>query len=195
MKLTREQLEKVKEFAKKHISKNDSTHGISHIEDTVKYSIIFAKKEKADINKSIVIAWLHDIAKRKEKEGKNHGDKGAKMAKEFLEKLNFSKKDIKEICYAIQQHNKGGKKKTIEASIIWDADKIQAIGPHGFLRSYEYNLDKGMGRQAAYEDTKEEEEFFTKRFRTKSGQKIAKKQYKFMKKFHKNYLKIKNGDF
>jgi len=63
--LEKKQLEKIKNFSKKNIKNNDPWHRISHIEQTVKISIALAKKEKADINKCIVSAWLHDIAKNK----------------------------------------------------------------------------------------------------------------------------------
>lgn len=195
MKLTKTQLTKIKTFVKKKIAKNDKWHKLEHIEQTVKLSKALAKKEKADINKCVVIAWLHDIAKNSEKKGQNHGDKGAKLTKPFLKKLKFSNKDIKDICYAIKQHNKGGKKKTKEAQILWDADKLQGVGAPGILRGYSYCFQKENTLEEAYKKNLQAQKFFIKRFYTKTGKKIANHDFKFIKKFDKEYQKIKNVKF
>jgi len=193
MEITKEKLDKIIEYSKKQIAKNDAWHRIFHVRQTVKWAKVLAKKEKADLNKSIVIAWLHDIAKNKHNSKINHADEGAKMAKPFLKKLNFFDGDIKEICYAIQQHNKGGKKKTKEASIIWDADKIQTMGAYGILRTYGYQIVLGKNQEEAYNKNIEQQKFFVKRFKTKTGRKIARKHYKFLAKFDKQYKKIHNA--
>tara|TARA_Y100000310_G_scaffold178892_1_gene178842 strand:+ start:168 stop:755 length:588 start_codon:yes stop_codon:yes gene_type:complete len=192
MKLTKKQLTQIKKFVKKKITKNDKWHGLEHIEQTVKLSKALAKKEKADINKSIVIAWLHDIAKNHEEKAQNHGDVGAKQAKTFLKKLKFQKQDIEDIYYAIQQHNKGGKKKIKEASIIWDADKLQAIGASGILRCYGYYILKDNNQEKAYKKNLKAQKFFIKRFHTKTGKKLATQGIKFLEKFDKEHKKIKN---
>ena len=67
MKINSNQLEKIKDFAITQIKNNDSVHGSDHIKRTVIFARIIAKKEKADIIKSEIIAWLHDICKYQEK--------------------------------------------------------------------------------------------------------------------------------
>jgi len=193
--LEKKQLEKIKNFSKKNIKNNDPWHRISHIEQTVKISIALAKKEKADINKCIVSAWLHDIAKNKEKQKINHGNAAAKIAKKFLKEIKISNKDIEDICYAIQQHNKGEKKKTKEAQILWDADKLQAIGPYGLLRCYDAYAYKKTNQEESLQESIKDQNFFIKRFQTKTGKKIARKNYKFMKKFYKKYKQISEAKF
>jgi HD superfamily phosphodiesterase len=192
MKLTRKQLTQIKKFLKRKIVKNDMWHGLEHIEQTVKLSKAFAKKEKADINKCVIIAWLHDIAKNHEDNGYDHGNKAAEQAKTFLKKLKFQKQDIEDIYYAIQRHNKGGKKKTKESKIIWDADKLQAIGASGILRCYGYCILKDNNQEKAYKKNLKAQKFFIKRFHTKTGKKLAKQNLKFLKTFDKQYKKIKN---
>jgi len=192
MKLKKEQLKKIKKFSMNHIKKNDFWHRLFHIEQTVKISKALAKKEKADVNKCIISAWLHDISKNHEKNKIDHGNVGARLSEQFLKKLKFSEKDIQEICYAIKEHNKGGKKKTKEASILWDADKIQAIGAYGILRGYGNFLKTKKNHEEAYKEALNEQKFFIKRFRTRTGRKLARKKFKFMEKFDKEYEEILN---
>ncbi len=184
MKITKNQLNKIKKFVIKKISKNDDAHGIDHIEKTVKFAKYLAKKEKADICKCEIAAWLHDIAKKLEKKGKDHGNVGAKEAKIFLKTLKLQKEDIKDIVYIIQRHNKGGKKKIIEAKIIWDADKLQLLGPKGLLRSYRYLISKGKDQKTAYKIYRKQYNFYIKKFHTKTAKKIVKKDREFFKKFN-----------
>jgi uncharacterized protein len=194
MKLSKKQLKDIIKFSLQKIKENDTFHKKEHIKQTVKLSKILAKKEKADIKKAIVIAWLHDIEKNKEQKNQDPGKKGAQTAEKFLEKLNIPEKDIKEICYAIHQHNKGCKKKTKQAKIIWDADKLQGIGPSGLLRIYGYYIEKGLNPKIAYKNNKKEQNFFIKKFYTKTARKIAKKNYDFVKKFDKIHENLKKGN-
>jgi uncharacterized protein len=168
MKLSKKQLQAIIEFSKQKIKRNDPFHRIEHVKLTVKLSKILAKKEKADVNKAITIAWLHDIEKNKEEKNKDHGKKGAQTAEKFLRKIKIPEKDIKDICFAIHKHNKGGKKKTKEVKIIWDADKLQSIGPSGLLRIYGYYIEKGLNPKIAYKKSKNDQNFFVRKFYTKT---------------------------
>tara|TARA_Y100000310_G_C20550372_1_gene747753 strand:+ start:293 stop:880 length:588 start_codon:yes stop_codon:yes gene_type:complete len=189
MKITKEQLTKIEKFAKEKISKNDSLHNLNHIQRTVKIARFLAKKEKTDIKKSMIIAWLHDIEKNKQSKKISHGIEGAKTAKKFLNQIGLEKKDIEEICYAISKHNTGEKQKTKEARIIWDADKLQAFGLEGILRIYAWFMLQGLKSSEAYNKILPEQKFYIQRFRTKTGKKIALKRFKFLKKITKRYQK------
>ncbi len=189
MQLTKDQLHKIQEFAKKHLSKNDSEHDLNHIKKTIEIAKLLLKKEKADPAKCMVIAWLHDIAKNKEGKKKDHGVLGAKTAEKFLKNIKIKKQDAKEICHAIEKHNKEGPQKTKAAEVIWDADKLQAMGIKGLLRGYVHFIKKGLKPEEAYKKAIQEQNFYIKRFHTKYGRKIAKKHFKAMIKFDKNYKK------
>jgi uncharacterized protein len=195
MNLTEQQLEEIEKFAKRCLLKNDSWHRIPHTQQTVKLAMALAKKENADIEKCVVSAWLHDIAKYQEKENKNHGDEGAKIAWPFLEGIGFFMQDINDICYAIQKHNKSGYKKTIESKIIWDADKLQAVGPYGLLRIYGIYVAEGKDQEEAYRLSLREQKFYIKNFYTLTAKKIAQEKFKSMKPFHANYEDILKARF
>jgi uncharacterized protein len=192
MKITKEQFEKIKAFAKNHLSKNDQWHNLFHTEQTVKISIFLARKEKADVQRCVVTAWLHDIMKKDKFNPRDHGKEGAETAREFLKKIGLDKKDIEIICNAIYNHNKGTDKKTKEAKILYDADKLQAIGPYGLLRAYGDSISRKNGQAAAYKDYQNEQKMFLNGLNTRTARRIAKEKSDFMKKFHKHYEDILN---
>lgn len=195
MNLTTQQLEEIKKFAKRYLLKNDSWHRTYHTKQTVRLAIALAKKENADIEKCVVSAWLHDIAKYQEKDNIDHGDEGAKIARSFLIGLNFPKKDAEEISYAIKQHNKNGYKKTIESKIIWDADKLQGIGAYGLLRIYGFYISEGKNQEEAYRLSLKEQSIFLKNFYTPAAKKIAKEKISFLESFCSDYNDIANSRF
>ena len=192
MKISKQQLKKIKEYSLKCVSKNDFWHREIHIKQTVKLAKALAKKEKADINKCIIAAWLHDISKYKQIKNKkiNHADESAKQARVFLKKLKLKKEDIEDVCYAIKEHNKGGKKRIREAEVIWDADKLQAVGPYGLVRCVGVCTTWGYDHNVTYNKNKIYQKFFLKRFFTKTGKKVAKEECKFLEQFYKRYKKI-----
>jgi uncharacterized protein len=194
MKISREQFKKIKAFAKNHLSKNDSWHNLFHVEQTVRLSIFLAKKEKADVDKCAIIAWLHDIMKRAKQDGKDHAKEGAKRARIFLTKIGLDKEDVDDICYAIYVHNKGVKKKTKEAQIIYDADKLQAIGPYGILRAYGDSIARKNNQVRAYKEYQNEQKMYMNGISTKTAKRIAKEKFQFMKKFNKHYEDILHID-
>lgn len=88
-----------------------------------------AKLEGANLEVVTVACLLHDIAKLSNTEhGVEHGRKGAAMVRPVLQKLDYKKKKIDDICYAIAWHvdwNAGYKHAhTLEADVVSDADKL-----------------------------------------------------------------------
>lgn len=179
---------------------------MDHIHLTVDLSRYLATKEGADEEICIVSAYLHDIAKgdvanepkgdfaklRKKSDG--HGPNSAEEAKEFLKKLKTSDYFIEQVHYAISQHDNDLPKKTKEAAILWDADKLQLVGPLGFARILGYYMiyvKKDV--YYAIEQAGHWQEFFLERFCTDSGRQIAENLHKFMREFYRLMEDAKNG--
>ncbi len=86
-------------------------------------------------------AILHDIGRRYETASQGaicHADKGTEMAREILNKLSFCEADNEAICHAIATHRFRGQNipKSIEAHILFDADKLDSIGAIGIGRAF-----------------------------------------------------------
>ena len=118
-------------------------HTLDHIQRVWQTAIRIAAEEKdvdVDILKTAVL--LHDIARGKEdldKSGKtDHALLGAEIAGEILKQMQYPEDTIRKVQHCIQTHRfKGGREPvSIEAKILSDADKLDAIGAIGVARAY-----------------------------------------------------------
>lgn len=100
-----------------------------HVCAVVNAAMRLAELLEADAEIVEAAAWLHDVKKYEAKE--QHPQAGAQFAREFLPKTDFPKKKIEAVAYAIEQHMglwRDKPLKNLEASILWDADKLTKIG-------------------------------------------------------------------
>lgn len=134
---------KIWDIVKKELS--CSAHSIDHIERVYNLCILIAKTEiGVDIDILLPSAILHDIGRVKEDSdlsGKvDHAVEGSIMAEEILAKNNYSKDKIDAIKHCILTHRfrSDNKPQSIEAKILFDADKIDVLGAVGICRCYMY---------------------------------------------------------
>lgn len=117
-------------------------HNIEHVMRVYNLCLNLAKGEK--INKEVLQAatLLHDIGGDKElkdKSGKtDHAVESAKQAEPILKRLGFSKDEIEHIksCIISHRFKNNHEPKTLEAKLLFDADKIDALGAIGVARSF-----------------------------------------------------------
>jgi uncharacterized protein len=140
--MKKETLQKIKKIVEEKMKGVSPSHDFSHVMRVYNLCLSIAKKEKkVDLEVLKTAALLHDIARRKEdldKTGKiDHAVLSAKMAEKILENLGYSKAKIKKIKHCIETHRFKGKlkPKTIEAKILFDADKLDVCGAIGIARS------------------------------------------------------------
>jgi uncharacterized protein len=194
--VSRSQLSDIREFVRKRAEGLDYNHDFGHVERTVRLAKILAKKEGADMDVCVVAAWLHDVGKAKNEEV--HGDIGSRMAKPFLERLGFESEFIEKVCHAIECHDSASVQnaRTIEAKVVFDADKLQAIGPFGFAREFShYTVFKGKNPREAFEIVKKaEKKRFKKRLQTDTAKELARKPFGLMLEFYKLYEKWDEAD-
>ena len=114
----------------------ESAHDKEHIYRVLNYSLYLAEDENnVDYDVLITAAILHDIGRDGKK--KDHATIGAEMANSFLLTIDFPKEKIEAVCHAIRFHNNNNysKQQTLEAKILYDADKLDAVGVMGIARS------------------------------------------------------------
>lgn len=181
--VTARQMKRISSFARRKYAVNDFNHNVGHMELTVRWARYLAHKEKADRNVCVAAAYLHDIARTCSK-GKKHGPGGARMARAFLESIGVPRDFIRAVCYAIAEHDSGSLKLSREAKILWDADKLQGIGPYGYVRIFGHHLHydtRNIFR--AHDLTLSRHRFFYKRFYTRTGRKLARILHESMIRF------------
>lgn len=139
-----EHIKIIKEYVKEKLSMDSSGHDYWHIERVVNNAQKILPFETADNLKVIVSAWLHDIGDYKLNNGK---DKTKEIVFPLLISLEFSEDFAEEIIQIISEVSyKGGHNSTpssLEAKIVQDADRLDAIGAVGIARAFAYGGSKG----------------------------------------------------
>lgn len=136
--------QKIKEVAEKEISKTpDAAHDMNHVMRVYNIALTIAKHEvEVDLDVLQAATLLHDIGGYKEMgdpSGKtDHALESAKMAESILKNLNFTANKIKHIqdCITSHRYKTENKPETIEAKILFDADKLDSIGAIGIARAF-----------------------------------------------------------
>ena len=135
-----EKFQKIKKIVEKELS--CSAHDIEHIMRVYNLSLNLADGEKVDLDVLRASVLLHDIARAKEDDdstGKtDHAVLSSAMARPILKDLGFSEEKIKHIqeCILSHRYRTGNEPKTIEAKILFDADKLDSLGAIGVARSF-----------------------------------------------------------
>ena len=121
----------------------DSAHDKEHI-----YRVLFTALEIADeereADRDILIAacLLHDIGRQEQFDDPAvcHAMAGARKAFEFLREHGFSQSFAERVCECIRTHRyrKGDRPESVEARILFDADKIDVAGAIGIARTLVY---------------------------------------------------------
>ncbi len=136
-----EKFEKIKEIVKKELA-FCSAHNFDHVMRVYNLAVKISENENVDMEVVRVAALMHDIAGKKENDdptGKiDHATEGAKMAEPILRELGFSEEKIKHIqdCIVSHRYRTENKPKTIEAKIVFDADKLETVGAIGLARAF-----------------------------------------------------------
>ncbi len=197
-------VEKIREEAKKYFLDAKPTHDWSHVERVYNLCMHIGKKENADLEILGIAALLHDIGREQEDKTKgklDHAIIGAEMAREILKKHNFKEDKINKIVHCIETHRFRNNKvpETKEAKVLFDADKLDAIGAIGIGRAFLFSGEVGARLHISDIDinntkeyTKEDtayREFLVKlskikdRMLTDEGKRIAEERHRFMVKF------------
>ena len=120
-----------------------SAHNLDHVFRVYNLCLLLAKYEKnVDLEILIPSALLHDIARVEESVDKtgdiDHAVLGSEIAGDILRSLDYEEEKIDKIKHCIISHRfrTGNQPNTIEAKILFDSDKLDAIGACGIARTF-----------------------------------------------------------
>lgn len=154
----REKYLELKEIMERELS--CSAHNIDHIIRVSDLCETIAENEKnVDMDVLIPAALLHDIARVRESEDKtgntDHALLGSEMAESILTEKGYDVDQIQRIkhCIASHRYRTGYSPESIEAKILFDADKLDAIGAIGIARCFMISGKSGQTIRVV-EDTK-----------------------------------------
>lgn len=204
----------IKEEVKKIFANSRGSHDWEHTERVLKLSLRIAEAECADKEIVSFASLLHDIGRSAEFDSAGkvcHAEKGAEMAVDILKKCGLNSGEIDKIVHCIETHRFRNKKipLSIEAKVLYDADKLDSIGAVGIGRAFLFagevgarlhdkNVDIEKTKAYSRDDTAYREYMVKLRYikdsiLTGEGRRIAKKRNKYMKKFFKRINKEVDG--
>lgn len=122
----------------KDIESADPAHDFAHISRVVAVAKMVASSEKANLDIVVPAAWLHDcVAVAKDSPLRNQASKlAADKACAFLRKIGYPDTLLDDIRHAIEAHSYSANivPQTLEAKIVQDADRLDALGAIGVAR-------------------------------------------------------------
>ncbi len=137
----------IRSYAEK-IMDNSFDHGFPHVLRVKSYAYMIVEGEGLEIDDELLLAgiYLHDIGRRV---GEPHAYYSAILAKPILSLLGYSREFVEKVINMILSHSYsysrkyGVKPLTVEARVLSDADKLDALGVIGFTRVVYYSARKG----------------------------------------------------
>lgn len=139
----KEILDRTENYIKQHFEDEGSGHDWWHINRVRNMAINIAKKEGGKVFIVEMAALLHDLD-----DWKLAKNNKTSKTKEWLKNINLDKKEANKIIETISQVSFKGagvetKATSIEAQIVQDADRLDAIGAIGIARTFAYGGNKG----------------------------------------------------
>jgi uncharacterized protein len=121
-------------------------HGWDHTERVWRTARQLARREHADLAVVECAALLHDIGRADEiraRGGRCHATAGAKAAPALLRELGVTDAPfIRHVAACVRSHRyrrrQGGPPATLEARIVYDADKLDSMGAIGIGRAFHF---------------------------------------------------------
>jgi len=208
-------IKKITEEAKKFFGPEAGCHDWEHVERIRHLCLHIGKVEKADLEILECAAVLHDIGRKEEDEQNGaicHAEKGAELAQAVLKKWGVEKEKAQKIIHCVETHRFRDQKVpgSLEAKILFDADKLDSIGAVGIGRAFLFagkvsarlhNKEADIHQTQAYsvEDTAYREymvklRHVKEKMFTLEGKRMALERHDFMVEFFERLDKEVDGE-
>jgi uncharacterized protein len=201
---------------------DDPVHGFDHVLRVYHLAEKLAGAEGADLEIVRAAALLHDVpgdiveASEKEAARSGHHHAAARFARRVLEAECWPDRRIAAVMHCIEAHrfrDRRTEPRTIEAQVLFDADKLDAIGATGVGRAIAYAASHGQpvyappsdaflrsGQTRADEPHSSYHEHLFKlrkikeRLYTQTGRRLAQGRHEFLEAFYEQLLAEYNGE-
>ena len=181
----------------------DPAHDLLHVERVVAAAKALAEEEGADPAIVIPAAWLHDCVQvPKHSPNRARASRlAAEAAGAYLREASYPEASIGAIEHAIHAHSfsAGVEPRTIEAKVVQDADRLDALGAVGIARTLMlggvlgtplYDAAESIPRRRTPDDRENTVDHFyvkllhlAERMQTDGGRREAERRTEFMRRF------------
>ncbi|MDX1459916.1 MAG: HD domain-containing protein [Xanthomonadales bacterium] len=131
----------------------DPAHDLLHVKRVVKNTLHLTDIEEANRLVTVAAAWLHDcVTVAKDSPDRSRASQlAAEAAGRFLRRIDYPDALIPDVCHAIEAHSYSAniEPRSIEAKIVQDADRLEALGAIGIARCF---LTAGSMGSALYRE-------------------------------------------
>ncbi|MFO7688405.1 MAG: HD domain-containing protein [Desulfobacterales bacterium] len=190
------------------------SHDWDHTRRVCRLCDRMAAAEQADIDVVRVAALLHDIGRARQDASNGsicHAREGARLAGPIVENLPLSGRQKKNVLHCISTHRFRGHRapETLEAKVLFDADKLDAIGAIGVARAFLFAGEVGArlhnpdvrieSTQPYTADDTGYREYRVKlckirdRMVTATGRQLAEARHRFMEAYFERFLQEYDG--
>lgn len=131
----------------------DPVHGFDHVQRVLSVAESIGAELGADLEIVRAAALLHDAsgaappgATRTEGGRADHERASAEFARGVLKREGWADSRIEEVLHCIRAHRYRGKEApaTLEAKVVFDADKLDVLGAFGIARTLGYATQAGQ---------------------------------------------------
>lgn len=208
-------LARIRETAQVHFAQARGSHDWDHTLRVHQLCRRIGAAEGADLVVTRAAAFLHDIGRvDQDRAGGQfcHAEQGAAIARRILADcpLRLDRRDNIIHCVAAHRFRRGEAPRTVEAKVVFDADKLDAIGAVGVARAFLFagelgarlhspEVDVATAPAYSINDTGYRE-YVVKlaairdRILTPSGRRLAQERHRFMVGFFDRFLEEYAGE-
>ncbi len=213
------QLQQVAMLVKRRMETDETGHDFDHVKRVIRNAqLVLSREKKADEFLVLLTCYLHDFYD--EKLVSDVADEKANLRQYLMDVIEIDPATINEVFKIIDQmsfsHNLDHDEElSLEGQVVQDADRLDAIGAIGIVRTIRYGTahgfvdydenipprtDEELTEENYREDTPILNHFYEKLFKleklmnTKYAKKLAKDRNKFMHEFVTEYKAEYHGE-
>jgi uncharacterized protein len=176
----------------------EPSHDAEHVRRVAKMADHLGQVHGADREILQAAALLHDLGRADPESGRPHVELSVEAAERLMEEVGFPPDKREPVLHCIRAHSysRGIPPETLEARLLRDADRLDALGAIGIVRTFAYGRafydpqDPLAKRKSAPEGNRYcVEHFFEKLFQLPEGlfspeaRRIARERVAFMRAF------------
>ena len=176
---------KAVQYISELFQKNSGGHDAAHSLRVYRNAMMIADKESACDREIVALAaLLHDADDHKLFSTINNENTRA-----FLKENHIPAEMTDRICEVINavsfSQNKDRRPETIEAEVVQDADRLDAIGAIGVARTFAYGGEHGRPLEDSVQHFHDKLLLLKNLMNTETGKKLAEKRHAFLEEFLK----------